>query len=89
MKLLVDGHNLLKHPEEYYENLQREGTIALKSRKFLRRIESVIREAGGEFEEAQLAEMPLAQFIVLAMRNDIQLKITAKLPTDDGYEVPF
>ena len=88
MKLLVDGHNLLKHPVEYYENLQREGEVALKSRKLLNHIVDVISQAGGELEEEALATMPLAQFIVMAMRNSIKIEIMATYQ-DDNFEVPF
>jgi len=84
----VDGHNLLKQPVEYYENLQRESSIAIQSRKLLKHIADVIERAGGEFNEETLSNMPLAQFIVMASRNDIRIEVSNKYSNDD-IEVPF
>jgi hypothetical protein len=74
-KLLVDGFNLLEQPSEYYENLQRESSIALRSRSLLSQVAKTISEAGGEIPEEDLAKMPLSQFIVIATRNGITIDI--------------
>lgn len=95
MKPMVDGHNLFDHPASYYEQMKREADIALKSRQLLTQIKQAVSMAGGGFDEKGLAEMPLAQFLVLMTRNSIELKVSCKAgaytqpANPDDLDVPF
>ena len=96
MKPMIDGHNLFDHPTEYYEQMKREADIALQSRNLLTQIKRAVSLAGGAFDEQGLAEMPLAQFLVLMTRNGIDLSVSCKAgayahqPSNpDDSDVPF
>ena len=90
MKLRVDGNNIFDKPIAHYEELRRESDIALRSRALLKSITKTIQDAGGAFEEDTLAEMTVAEFVVLAVRNSISIHVGyAKTPTPyDSFPPP-